>query len=149
MKLTVSLFAPLAVAFFIGGCTSGSINPKADSNQDGGVSFSEFDAYMKETIFTAFDENGDSFVSMKEWRALNPTGPNTKFRNADPKGDGRVSRAESDAKLDRDNTMKPLFQKIDTDGNGRLSEEEIAAFEAQMKAQSGPTDLDKLKQATQ
>ncbi len=146
MKPNPSFLGPLAAALILSGCTGG-LNPKADSNKDGGVSLPEFDSYMKETIFTSFDEDGDGYVTMKEWRRLNPSGPESHFRKADRNGDGRVSRAESDAKIDRDGWMKELFDKIDTDGNGSLSQTEIAAFEDRMAAQPGPTDLDKLKQA--
>ena len=100
----------------VSGCSTGSLNPKADKNLDGGVSFTEFDAYMKESIFTEFDANGDGVVTMAEWRQMDPKGPASKFTKADANGDGRVTRAESDARMDRDGSMKKLFKKVDTDG---------------------------------
>ena len=137
----------LAGALIIAGCTTGSLNPKADPDQDGGVSFSEFDAYMKEAIFTAFDANGDGAVTMTEWRLMDPSGPASKFNKADKNGDGRVSRAESDAKMDRDGSMKKLFNKVDADRSGSLSETEIATFRDLLSQQSNGTELDQLKQA--
>lgn len=147
MKLRMTSLGLMAGALIVAGCTTGSLNPSADKDQDGGVSFPEFDAYMKEAIFTSFDANGDGAVTMAEYRLLDPSGPESTFKKADRNGDGTVSRAESDAKTDRDGSMKKLFQKMDTDGNGRLSEAEIAAFQSLMKQQPGGTDLDKLKQA--
>ena len=146
MKLQMTRPGLLAGALMIAGCTTGSLNPQADKDRDGGVSFPEFDAYMKETIFNEFDANKDGVVTREEWRKQNPSGPASKFKGADRNGDGKASRAESDAKLDQDGSMKKLFQKIDTDRNGRLSEAEITAFQALMQQQPG-TDLEKLKQA--
>lgn len=139
------LFAGLPV---VSGCNTGALNPRADKDLDGGVSFAEFDAYMKERIFAEFDGNGDGRVTMEEWRGQNPKGPVANFNKADSNRDGRVSRGESDAKLDRDRSMKKLFKKIDTDGNGRLSAAEITAFEGLMNQQAGDTGIDRLKQAT-
>ena len=147
MKLRITRLGLLVGALIVAGCTTESLNPSVDKDQDGGVSFPEFDAYMKETIYTEFDGKGDGAVTMEEWRHVNPSGPVSEFNKADRNGDGKVSRAESDATMDQDGSMKKLFQKIDTDRNGRLSEAEITAFENLMKQQPGSTDLDKLKQA--
>ena len=146
MKARMTSLGLLAGSLMIAGCTTGALNPRADKDRDGGVSFPEFDAYMKETIFTEFDANRDGMVTREEWRKQNTSGPASKFQGADRNGDGKVSRSESDAKLGQDGSMKKLFQKIDTDRNGRLSEAEITAFQTLMQQQSG-TDLEKLKQA--
>ena len=130
-------------------CTTGGLNAAADKNQDQGVSFAEFDPYMKNAIFTEFDANRDGVVTLAEWRRLEPNGSESKFRKADRSGNGSVTRAEADAHLEREGSMKELFAKIDTDGNGSLSEAEIAAFRAKMEKQTGPTELAKLKQATE
>lgn len=147
MKLQITSLGLFVGLLAVSGCATGSLNPQADKNLDGGVSFPEFDAYMKESIFSQYDANGDGVVTMKEWRSQNPTGPVSNFNEADANGDGRVTRAQSDAKMNRDGSMKKLFQKIDTDGDGRLSKEEIAAFEALMKQQPGGTEMEKLEQA--
>ena len=131
----------------VAGCSTGSLNPSADKDHDGGVSFTEFDAYMKDAIFASFDANKDGVVTMAEWRAMNPSGPKSNFIKADRNGNGRVSKAESDAKMDKDGSMMQLFKKIDKDQSGKLSEAEIAAFKSLMERQPQGTDLEKLKQA--
>ena len=147
MNTPMTTLVLLAGWMAVSGCSTGSLNPNGDKNLDGGVSFPEFDAYMKESIFTEFDANGDGVVTMAEWRKMDPKGPASKFTKADSNGDGRVTRAESDAQMDRDDSMKKLFKKVDTDDSGRLSKEEIAAFHALMNQQSKGTELEKLKQA--
>lgn len=149
MKMKVMLAGLLPGMLALAACSSSGLNPAADTNHDDEVSFTEFNRYMKETIFTEFDADRDGMVTMAEWRRLEPDAPASKFRKADRSGNGSVTRAEADAHLEREGSMKELFAKIDTDGNGSLSEAEIAAFQAKMKKQTGPTELAKLKQATE
>ncbi len=107
----------------------------------------EFDAYMKETIFTTVDANGDGKVTKDEWRKMNPKDPESEFRRTDRNGDGSITRAEADAAFDKEGSLKDLFKKIDTDRNGSLSQAEVKAFKAGVDKQPGKTEFEKLSNA--
>ena len=135
----------LTGALALSACTTGDSFKRVDKNSDGGASFSEFDAYMKKAVFEEVDSNGDGKVSQQEWRQMNPKDPVSEFNKADSNGDGLITRTEADAAFDREGSMKKLFNKIDTDNNGSLSEAEINVFHTHMKKQPGKTDLEKLQ----
>lgn len=144
------IYYPLAVSgvLALAACTASSFS-RADQDKSGGVSLAEFDAYMKETVFTAVDTNGDGKVSQEEWRRVNPKDPVSEFRGSDRNGDGFITRAEADAAFDKEGSIRDLFKKIDSDGNGSLSQEEVKAFQAKMAQQPGKTELEKLSNAAE
>lgn len=129
-------------------CSTGDSLTRVDKNKDGGVSFKEFDASMKDDIFKKFDANGDGKVSLKEWQKLSPQHPDSQFYKTDSNGDHYITRAEADAAFDKDGSLKKLFKQIDTDGNGSLSVAEIKAFKALVKKAPGKTELDKINNTT-
>jgi hypothetical protein len=45
-------------------CSTGDSLTRVDQNKDGGVSFTEFDAYMKDDIFKKFDTDGNGSLSV-------------------------------------------------------------------------------------
>ena len=137
----------VAGALAIAGCTTGGSFKQADQDQSGGISFAEFDAYMKDAIFKGVDADGDGHVTQEEWRRVNEKDPVSEFRATDRNGDGKITRAEADASFDKEGSLKELFKKIDTDGSGSLSQEEVKAFHALMKKQPGKTELEKLSNA--
>ena len=139
----------VAGALALAGCTTGGSFKQADQDQSGGISFSEFDAHMKASIFKAVDANGDGHVTQEEWRKVNEKDAVSEFSATDRNGDGKISRAEADAGFDKEGSLKDLFKKIDTDGNGSLSQEEVKAFHELMKKQPGKTELDKLSNAAE
>ena len=139
--------AAFLAAAFLGSCASSSYD-FADTNNDTKMSPEEFDRYMLEAIFAEADPNGDSKVTFAEWRAANPDGDTTKFNRPDTNRDGVVTPAEVKAHFDKEGTMDDLFAKMDTDGDGNLTQSEIAAFKEKLEAQSpGSTPLQKLSQA--
>lgn len=148
MKQLIPAMLPLVGVLAVPACTAGGSMDRADINKDGGVSQPEFDAYMKDTIFNAFDADGDGKVTVQEWRKLNPTDPISEFNQADANGDGVITRAEADAAFDKDGALEALFETMDTGKDGQLSQAEINAFDAKMKTQKG-TDWEKLKGAAQ
>lgn len=139
----------LAVAggIALAGCTTGDTTLRADPDQSGNVSMTEFDDYMKDAIFKAVDTNGDGKVTEAEWRQVNQKDPVSEFKATDRNGDGAITRAEADAAFDKEGSLKALFKKIDTDGNGTLSKAEIQAFKDKMGKAPGNTDLEKLENA--
>lgn len=136
----------VSAAALLTACATDKFNG-ADADQTGGISPKEFDAYMKETVFSGIDSNGDGVITMAEWRIVAPDHPSSKFKQVDANGDGSISRVEADKAADKSGHYKQLFRKIDTDGNGSLSRAEIDAFKATMAKQPGATDLDKLSNA--
>jgi Ca2+-binding EF-hand superfamily protein len=51
-------------------CSTGDSLIRVDQNKDGGVSFKEFDAYMKDDIFKKFDTDGNGSLSVAEIKAF-------------------------------------------------------------------------------
>jgi len=105
----------------------------ADTNGDGVITRAEFRA-ARERLFARLDRNGDGFID----EADKPTGfaarrgGSDRFAQLitrfDKDGDGRVSKAEF---VDG---PSPLFDSADTDHNGELSREEVAAMKAKLQA---------------
>ena len=119
-----------------------------DKNKDGKLSKDELPAQFPPQAFDRIDTNHDGFIDENEWNAMrNRMGGGgggrgfgeslTKFLDANK--DGKVSRDEF-AKL------VALFDQLDTDHNGELSQEELnglfrainnAANEVQNRATGG------------
>lgn len=137
----------VASAVVLASCSAGNPGSSADINQDGGVSFDEFDAYMKDAVFAHFDSGKTGKVTKEDYQKVNPDKPISEFNKVDRNGDGVITKSESDAAFDKEGSMKKLFKKIDTDGSGTLSPSEIKVFKAAMKAQPGRDDLGKLENA--
>jgi hypothetical protein len=130
------------------GCASRDSFSKLDTNRDGSGSRSEFDAYMKQEVFARSDANQDAKVTMEEWQSFNPKVSSEKFRKADINRDGVIDRQEADAAFDREGSLKTLFGKIDTDGNGSLSHAEVSAFRSKLRQQPGASPAEKISNAT-
>lgn len=131
------------------GCASNDRFAKLDTNQDRSGSPAEFDAFMKQEVFTRVDTNGDGKISKPEWQQFNPEVSDAKFRKTDLNGDGVITRREADAAFDREGSLKKLFTAIDTDGNGNLSRAEARAFRAKVQQQPGANAPEKISTATQ
>lgn len=132
----------------LAGCASPDPFVKLDTNRDGSGSRSEFDAYMKQEVFARIDANQDAKVTLEEWQQFNPKVGSDKFRKTDSNRDGVIDRQEADAAFDREGSLKTLFGKIDTDGNGRLSPTEVSAFRNKLREQPGASPAEKITNAT-
>lgn len=124
-------FVPLlvgSVSLTLVSCNDSEGFDKADANDDGLVSFEEFDAHMKGEVFSRVDADGDGRISLAEWQKVNAGKKDADFGKTDTNGDGFISRAEADAAFDREGSLKKLFDKIDTNGDGSIDRAESDAF---------------------
>ena len=116
-----------------------------DKNKDGKISRDEFPSQFPPQMFDRLDTNHDGFIDETEWNAMRARfggggggGPRTGeslLKLLDANGDGKISRDEFGKIL-------TLFDLLDTDHNGELSQEELSGFfkavnEAQAQATGG------------
>jgi uncharacterized HAD superfamily protein len=131
----------------LAGCSTVRNFKFADTDKSGNISSSEFERYMLEVIYAEADTNKDAKITFEEWQKANPDTDKRKFSAPDTNGDQVVTPTEAKAYFKKQGTLSDLFTKIDTNKDGRLSEEEIQAFTEKMEAQSGSTPIQKLSQA--
>jgi Ca2+-binding EF-hand superfamily protein len=113
--------------------TPGAALEKADTNHDGYVTREEFKA-SRAAQFARLDRNGDGAVMLSEYpRLAKSNGARAQklkmvIGHADRDGDGKVTRAEF---VDG---PSPLFDRADSDHDGRLSSAESAAVREQLES---------------
>jgi len=104
---------------------------------------------MKQGFFHRIDIDNDRLITLSEWQAFNPKITQTQFLNTDLNRDGYISRAESDKRFDRDGSLTKLFNVIDVDKNGTLSNEEAAEFRSALNLTKAATPIERLMKAAQ
>lgn len=135
------------VIALLAGCTSGDSFAKLDTDHNGSGSPAEFDTYMKKEVFTRVDTDNDGKVTKVEWQQFNPKVSDTKFKKTDIDHSGSIDPKEADAAFDREGSLKKLFDKIDTDKDGGLSQPEVTAFHSKVSQQSGSSPVEKITNA--
>lgn len=130
-------------------CATEDTYSRLDANADGKSTRKEFDAYMKQGFFHRIDIDNDRLITFSEWQTFNPKVTQSQFLNADLNRDGYISRAESDKRFDRDGSLTKLFNVIDVDKNGTLSNEEAAAFRSALNLTKAATPIERLMKAAQ
>jgi hypothetical protein len=108
---------------------------RADLDQDGRLTREEARGMSRlSRRFDVIDRDADGFISAGEVRAWRdsrrkvkprPGGVDEMLRLADVDGDGRLSRAEAEARVPR---LARHFQGMDADANGWVSREELFAW---------------------
>lgn len=119
LSLAVGAGATSAAA---GGWGHGGMHGAADLNGDGAVTRAEAQA-LREVTFLRWDYDGDGILTQQEMidrEVARITRRIAKrFAKIDTNGDGRVERAEFEARMDEQ------FTQLDTDGDGQLGEMEM------------------------
>ena len=91
---------------------------EVDADGDGSVTQAEIDAYRAARVGAA-DTNGDGSLSLNEFQTLwaEQTRPRMvdAFQNLDDDGDGQITEAELDRRVDR------MVARLDRDGDGALT----------------------------
>jgi Ca2+-binding EF-hand superfamily protein len=115
----------------------GKIFDAADANGDGIITREEFLA-ARERAFVRLDRNGDGYIDKDDLPSRLVGRGNAQQRltqlvtQLDKDGDGRLSKAEFTE------GPTPLFDRADTDHNGELSRDEVAAFKQKLLERKGP-----------
>jgi Ca2+-binding EF-hand superfamily protein len=130
-----------------------------DKNKDKKLSRDEFPSQMPQQFFDRMDENKDGFVDETEWsnamsRFRGGAGGERVMMGGPRLGESltKFLDGNSDAKVSREEfaRMTELFDRLDADKNGELSQEELNGFfravnEAQNQA-TGGVDVSRLVQ---
>jgi Ca2+-binding EF-hand superfamily protein len=107
---------------------------KVDTDANGSITSAEFELvknmkkgkHDQKVSFSTIDANNDGAITKDEakGRLLN------NFDKIDGNADGKITTQELDAKrADRKGNKRPTFEMLDTDGNGKVSNTEFAAFQ--------------------
>jgi Ca2+-binding EF-hand superfamily protein len=103
---------------------------RADTNGDGALDFAEMQARRSDlTIeqFNAMDKDHNGLLSREELRASAKermqARADERFKKLDTNGDGGLSQQELNA--GREQAEAERFKRLDTDGDGKLSETEL------------------------
>ena len=129
--LAVSAISGVAGAQMRG--SPGQMLEKADANQDGIVTREEYQQ-SRLAMFDKLDRNDDGFIDSEDapkFRRRNSAGGGERMEalkaELDKDGDGRISREEFA------NGPMLVFEKADTNQDGKLDSAEIAAFKKFME----------------
>ena len=104
----------------------GGMMMRADTDGDGKISRAEFTA-QSEARFARMDKNGDGFITADEMNGRGGRSPGGRLMSADSDQDGKISRAEFMAQ------SAERFIKLDTNGDGRISGDEMKAMMERMR----------------
>ena len=116
---------------------------KLDANNDGKVTFAEFDAGFADTIFATYGRGIDGAVSREEWNAVeraNQDSAATSFRGLDRNRDGKLTRDELSTGRRRNAVVRRIFNRADANHDGAIVLEEARKFGIERAADQDPAN---------
>ena len=156
MKTSISLLAAVSLAALPGCMTTAERNEhrvaggatpifqKLDTNNDGKVTYAEFDAGFVAAIFDTYNLNGTGAITKTEWNEVEKAHQDeaaATFRALDLNHDGKITREELNTHgKRRDATVRRLFNAIDKNHDGVLTLEEAQSFGVKRAADRDPAN---------
>lgn len=140
-----SLGAGATVLLALGALAGAAERAPADTNKDGSLDFAEMQARRSDiTIeqFNAMDKDHNGQLSRDEMRAVArermQARADERFKKLDTNGDGGLSQQELSAA--REQAASERFKKLDINGDGKLTEDEMQAGRAfgERRGRMGP-----------
>ena len=117
---------------------------KLDANNDGKVTFAEFDAGFADLVLDTYDKNGDGVVTRTEWNlieAANQDKTKASFAALDRNHDGKLTRDELNHRSAKRNAVvKQLFARIDKNKDGVITEDEARGYGIQRASDRDPAN---------
>ncbi len=114
-----------------------------DTNNDGKVTYAEFNAGFADTIFSQYNRNGDGSVTLAEWDAIERADQDktkSSFRLLDRNHDGKLTRDELTHGKRRDLVVHRIFARIDANHDGVITEAEARNFGIARAADRDPAN---------
>lgn len=120
-----------AAAVLASSChTPKKIFPKIDRNGNHRLSLTEIERAVADGFFTIYDADGNDVVTRAEWRRKDPAGEVSFFKSRDGNRDGSITKPEVMDFVRGRGFSKELFDAVDRNGDGKVSEQEAAAWMA-------------------
>ena len=121
-----------------------SIFQKLDTNNDGRVTYAEFDAGFADAIFATYNLNGTGAITRTEWNEVEKAHQDeaaATFRALDLNHDGKITKEELNTHgKRRDAVVRRLFNAIDTNHDGVLTLQEAQRFGINRAADRDPAN---------
>lgn len=115
-----------------------------DANNDGRVTYAEFEAGFAGTIYSQYNRNADGAVTLAEWDSIERAAEDrvlSSFQMLDRNHDGKLTRDElSRHGRRRDMAVRRIFNRIDANHDGIITENEARAFGIAKAADRDPAN---------
>jgi len=126
----------LLAGLLCAGCATTGARPQhLDLDGNAALSRGEFSDAVADVSFANYDRNGDNFIDLDEWRAVEKGNANDGlFRLRDLSRNGRISRHEARLAAEKNGSLAGLFTTIDTNRNGGIDRTEARQYQAVLRA---------------
>ena len=125
-----------------GGATS--IFQHLDTNNDGKVTYAEFDAGFADTVFSTYNHDLGGAITKEDWNDIEKAHQDeaaASFRALDLNHDGKLTKEELNTHSKRRNAVvRRLFDAIDKDHKGYITLQEAQSFGVKRAADRDPAN---------